>query len=130
MITPRIINFLQTGTSETGFISVASMEENIPFGIKRVYWIYGTHTNQVRGNHAHKKGDQVLICLAGQTEILLENRDGRIDSFILQHPNEGLLIPALYWLQIKILQPSTLLCISAEEFDEHNYIREYKKFKS
>ena len=130
MSTPRIINFLQTGTSETGFISVASLEENIPFGIKRVYWIYGTQTGQVRGNHAHKKGDQVLVCLAGQTEVSLESANGNVNAFILQNPNQGLLIPALYWLQIKIMQPSTLLCISAEEFDENNYIREYKSFKS
>ena len=130
MPTPRIIDFIQTGEIENGFISVASVEENIPFGIKRVYWIYGTHPNQIRGNHAHKKGDQVLICLSGETSIDLESANGQLNSFILNKPNQGLLVPALYWLKIKIIQPSTLLCISAEEFDENNYIRDYKAFKS
>lgn len=125
---PRIIDFLQTGDPQNGFISVASPEENIPFNIKRVYWIYGTYTGQQRGCHAHKKGDQVLISIAGKTEVHLENTKGETYIFILNHPNQGLLIPSLYWLEIRIIEPATLLCISAEEFDETNYIRNYSDF--
>ncbi len=130
MSKPRIIDFLQTGESETGFISVATIGDNIPFSIKRVYWIYGTQTNQVRGNHAHKVGDQVLINISGNTKVSLENKDGEKSTYILTNPNQGLLIPSLYWLTIHIIEPSILVCISAEEFDEKNYIRDYSEFKS
>jgi hypothetical protein len=127
---PHLIHFTGIGDQEVGFISVAQSNTHIPFEIKRVYWVYQTPEMIQRGNHAHKLGQQVLIAMHGKIEVQLETIDAKKNIFILDKPSIGLFIPINCWRTFNMSADAVLLCLSSIEFDESDYIREYKQFKS
>ncbi|MFN6947039.1 MAG: sugar 3,4-ketoisomerase [Cytophagaceae bacterium] len=128
MTQPSLISFKKIGDSDSGFISVAQFEEQVPFDIKRIFWIYDSPEALIRGNHAHRTGKQVIIPLKGEIEVSLENSGGETNVFVLKDPNTGLLVPEMHWLKIKMEKDSVLLCISSMPYDEKNYMREKKEF--
>ena len=127
---PRIIDFQKIGNPEIGYISVAEPKSELPFPVKRVYWVYGTPENSERGNHASKTGKQVLVIVNGEAEVILENPEGKITTFKLNDPNTGLYVPPLHWKQIKLSEKAIILSLASSEFDESDYLRDYKLFKS
>ncbi|HXA02186.1 MAG TPA: FdtA/QdtA family cupin domain-containing protein, partial [Cytophagaceae bacterium] len=70
---PYIIEFEKIGDPEVGFISVAENQQDFPFDIKRIYWVYETPAGVDRGNHAHINGQQVLVAVHGSAKIYLNN---------------------------------------------------------
>jgi len=127
---PRIIEFQKIGSQEIGYISVAEPKGELPFSVKRVYWVYGTPENSERGNHASKTGKQVLVLVSGEAEVILENSEGKVITFKLSDPNTGLYVPPLHWKQIRLSEKAIILSLASTEFDESDYIRDYKLFKS
>jgi hypothetical protein len=127
---PQLIDFQQIGEPSIGYISIAENLINIPFEIKRTYWVYATPEDVERGNHANRKGAQVLVCLKGECNIFLENKKGIKYHYILSNPNQGLYVPPMHWR--KILMGPEVVCISlcSSVFDENDYIREYQEFLS
>ena len=128
MSSPRLIDFQQIGDPEIGFISIAQNMKNLPFEIKRAYWVYGTPEKIERGNHANRKSEQVLISLKGSVTIFLENTKGIKFHYVLSNPNQGLYIPAMHWRRLKMNQEVVCLSLSSTEFKEDDYIREYNEF--
>ena len=110
--------------------SLVPLEENInvPFDIKRVYYIFGTKEGVVRGKHAHKDLKQLIICVSGKCKILLD--DGYTKEIIeLNDPTKGLYIEDLVWREMYDFSPDCVLMVLANKYyDEEDYIRDYNKF--
>lgn len=123
----RIISFPKR-RNKTGDLTFLEAEHEIPFAIKRIYYIYDVAHNARRGFHAHKKLQQVLICVHGSCKILLN--DGEETTVVeLNNPSEGLLIDSAIWREMYDFSPgAVLLVLASEYYDESDYIREYKAF--
>ena len=115
-------------TSDEGIISVLE-KENLPFVPKRTYWIYDVPTKTKRGGHYHYQLEQVIIAISGVLNITLEDTSGVKYKFILEKPNEYLHIPKGYWRDIFFEKNTILYCIASEEYDENDYVRDYRDFK-
>lgn len=126
--TPKIINFNKIGNSSLGYISVAEIEDNIPFEIKRVYWTYFTPNHVKRGAHAHKKLHQVIVAVSGSIELFLKDNIGNEFNFILDNPSKGLYIPNGYWRDIQFSRHAVLLCLASAVYKEEDYIRNFSMF--
>ena len=112
--------------------SLISLEENInvPFAIKRVYFIYDTEDKVIRGNHAHHTLEQILVCVHGSCVILLS--DGiESKSIYLRRPNCGLYIPPKIWHEMSSFsEGAVLMSLASDFYKEDDYIRDYNKFIS
>ncbi|SFD63167.1 sugar 3,4-ketoisomerase [Flavobacterium phragmitis] len=103
--------------------------DTIPFVSRRVYYLYDVPSGSKRGGHAHKGQQQFLIALSGSFDVIL--KDGKNKQVItLNKPNIGLLIVPGIWREIQNFSSgSVCLVLSSHEFEEEDYIREYKKYK-
>ena len=102
--------------------------KDIPFAIKRVYYMYDTKEGVVRGHHAHKKLQQILVCVHGSCKIKLDN--GLEKKIVyLEKPYEGLYIANDMWREMYDFSADAVLMVFASEFyDESDYIRDYNEF--
>ena len=120
-------SFLRHG-DEQGFLIAIEECHDIPFQIRRVYYMYGTSGGVVRGRHAHKSLEQVLICVHGSCKIRLNDGKER-ETVVLDQPNEGLYLPHSVWREMFDFSPDAVLMVLASEFyDESDYIRDYDEF--
>ena len=109
---------------------LVSLEEfkDIPFQIKRVYFMYDTEKKVVRGKHAHKNLEQILVCIHGSCKILLDN--GREKKVVpLEKPYEGLYVANDMWREMfDFSSDAVLLVFASDIYDESDYIRDYDEF--
>lgn len=111
--------------------SLVAIEGNheIPFSIKRIYYMYNIQHDASRGCHAHKKLQQVLICINGQCSILLDNGFEK-EEVILSKKTEGLYIPPRIWHEIHgCSTDAIILSLASDYYDESDYIRNYDDFR-
>ena len=131
MITVDDIKLLKLNTFVDSEGSLVPIESNstIPFEIKRVFYIYGVHDQEDRGEHSHHTTEQVLICLNGQIKVLCD--DGKDEKeWILDKPNQALYIPNLIWdEQTYLTSGSVLLVLTNTNYDPSDYIEDYEEFK-
>jgi dTDP-4-dehydrorhamnose 3,5-epimerase-like enzyme len=121
------INFETKGDKRGSLISLEE-NKNIPFDIKRVYYIFGTKPKVRRGFHAHKKLQQILIVISGSCKILLDNGKSK-ESILLNSPSKGLLIKEMIWREMYDFSPDCVLLVLASDFyNESDYIRKYEDF--
>ncbi len=114
---------------ERGNLIVLEQEKTVPFQIKRLYYIYGTSAGVSRGFHAHRKLEQLAVCVAGKCRMLLDDGINQQDVW-LDTPQEGILIESMIWHEMHDFSSDcVLLVIASEHYDESDYIREYSKFK-
>ena len=110
--------------------NLVALEENkdIPFAIKRVYYMYDTGEGVRRGYHAHKALEQILICIHGSCKVLLDN--GRETKVVpLEKPYEGLYIANDMWREMYDFSPDAVLMVLASDYyNEDDYIRNYDEF--
>ena len=103
---------------------------DFPFDIKRVYYIWGTDKNVVRGKHAHRKLEQVIICTSGSCDFILDDGHNR-ETVHLDSPTQGLHIKANIWREFTNFSPDcVVLVLASEHYDESDYIRDYDQFKA
>ena len=127
----RLTKFVSHGDARGQLIALESLSEQVPFEIKRVYYIFDTTPGTVRGKHAHKDLRQVLICVSGACTIDCELPDGRKSQHRLDWPDCGLLIEGLVWREMKeFSKDAVLLVLASQHYDENDYIRDYGTFKS
>lgn len=101
---------------------------DIPFSIKRVYYMYDTKEGVHRGFHAHRKLEQILVCVSGSCKVLLDNGTERKEVF-LEKPYEGLYVSSGMWREMYDFSPdAVLLVLASEPYDESDYIRDYDQF--
>ena len=109
---------------------LVALEEwrDIPFEIKRVYYMYETVNGVVRGRHAHKSLEQILICIHGTCKILLDNGSEK-KVVPLEKPYEGLYISNDMWREMyDFSTDAVLLVLASQPYDESDYIRDYDEF--
>ncbi|HNV71282.1 MAG TPA: FdtA/QdtA family cupin domain-containing protein [Candidatus Ozemobacteraceae bacterium] len=111
-----------------GNISYANSRENIPFEIKRVYYLYDVPAGETRGGHAHRQLYELLFAAQGSYDVVLD--DGNCKSIIhLNRPHLGLLIVPGIWRElINFSSGAISLVLASEVYDESDYIREYDQF--
>jgi dTDP-4-dehydrorhamnose 3,5-epimerase-like enzyme len=110
---------------------LVALEEfkDIPFQIKRVYYMYDTVPDVVRGHHAHKVLQQILICIHGSCKIRLDNGIEK-KTVPLEKPYEGLYVSSNMWREMYDFSSDAVLMVLASElYDESDYIRDYDEFK-
>ncbi len=111
--------------------SLVSLEgnKNIPFEIKRVYYIYGTQLGVARGFHAHKNLKQLAVCISGKCRMVLDSGKQR-EEIWLDSPAKGLLIEEFIWREMHDFTPDCVLLVLASEcYDDGDYIRDYQEYK-
>jgi dTDP-4-dehydrorhamnose 3,5-epimerase-like enzyme len=127
MICGELIDFNILG-DERGSLIAIEEGYNIPFDIKRVYYIFDTKKNVTRGYHAHKNLKQMAISVKGSCTFILDN--GSIKEEIkLDNPKQGLYLEGLIWREMKdFSEDCVLLVLASEHYDENDYIRDYNNF--
>ena len=124
---PYLIHFNSIGKPDIGYISIAE-KETLPFVPKRIYWTYFTPENVKRGFHSHYNLEQVLVAVAGRIIVTTQMKNGDKQEFILDSPKTGLFIPKMCWRMMQYSHNAVQMCIASEEYDEKDYIRDYKEF--
>lgn len=113
-----------------GNLSVAEYEKQIPFIPKRCFWVFDVPSREVRGEHAHKKLHQYLICVKGSVSVVLDDGLNKAEV-VLDKPNLGLHIPPRVWgIQYKYSTDAVLLVLASEAYDAEDYLRDYTGFIS
>ena len=113
---------------ERGHLVVLENGHNVPFDVKRVFYIYGTQPGIARGFHAHKKSKQLLIAVSGSVEIHCE-MNGEKSVHVLDRPDKGLYVEGLVWHTMENFSPDCVLAVLADDYyNENDYIRDYEQF--
>ena len=113
---------------ERGSLVALESNKNVPFDIKRVYYIFGTKEGVSRGFHAHRNLKQVAVCVTGSCRFVLDNGKSR-EEIILDSATTGLVIEGLTWREMHdFSQDCVLLVLASEHYDKADYIRDYQKF--
>ena len=112
----------------TGHITAVNDSVEIPFTIKRVFYLYDIPGGESRGAHAHKQCHQFIVAASGAFEVLLD--DGKAKRVIpLNRPNRGLHIPPGIWAsEINFSSGSNALVLASELYDEKDYLRDYSDY--
>ena len=101
---------------------------DIPFNIKRIYYLYDVPSGESRGAHAHKELRQLIIAANGSFSITLDDGQNK-KSVTLNRPYQGLYIVPGIWRDLDDFSSgAVLLCLASEHYDEHDYIRDYDEF--
>lgn len=123
----QIINFQIKGDARGSLIALEK-EHNVPFDIKRVYYIFDTKDGVRRGYHAHKNLKQLAICVKGSCKFLLDDGTNK-HVYDLNEPTKGLYIEGLVWREMFDFSPDCVLMVLADAYyDETDYIRDYESF--
>lgn len=122
-----LLRFPKFGSEREGYLSVAESDRNCPFPLRRTYWVYGCPEGQQRGGHAHRDVHQILICVAGEVEVILSDGVNQ-KRFILNDPTLGLYQKPLIWGDLIHRKQSVLLVLASDYYSEAEYIRNYEDF--
>ena len=123
----NIVHLVEHGDNRGTLIALEQMA-NIPFEIKRVYYMFDTVSGVRRGFHAHKCLKQMLICVHGSCKILLDDGSEK-QEVLLDKPNKGLIIESNIWREMfDFSEDAVLMVVASELYDESDYIRNYDDF--
>ena len=122
-----LIEFPQKGDARGNLVVVEGIND-IPFEIKRVFYIYGSDNEVVRGKHANKESEFVLINVSGTSKLRVN--DGKDDKiYNLDRPHIGVYLPRMVWKEMyDFSSDSVLLCLASTKYDPNEYIRDYDIF--
>jgi hypothetical protein len=111
-----------------GNLTVAEQIDNVPFEIKRVYWVYDVPAGESRGGHAHKRLKQLIVAVSGSFHVTLDNGHERA-TILLNHPWQGLLIETNTWRTLDDFSSGAVcLVLASEHYAESDYIYDYDEF--
>ncbi|MEG1925513.1 MAG: FdtA/QdtA family cupin domain-containing protein [Ruthenibacterium sp.] len=123
----RILNFKDMGDAR-GNLIVVEGEKDIPFSIQRVFYIYGSDSKVIRGQHANKLSEFVLINIAGTSKVDIDNGVEK-RTIPLDAPGKGLYIKTMIWKDMYEFSPdSVLLVLANTHYDGKEYIRNYDEY--
>lgn len=120
---------LSSSNPSLGKLTFIQNPDDLPFEIKRAYWIYDVNSSDVtRGFHSHKKLHQVLVCMHGSVDINIQNFKENV-TYTLNDPSVGLYIGPDNWREMSNFSDGAVLTVFAsEKYDENDYIRDYDTF--
>ena len=123
----KILEFGDLG-DERGKLVVVEGAQDIPFEIKRVFYIYGSDSQVVRGQHANRNSEFVLINVSGSSKVRVDNGFEK-EIIELNRPRMGLYLPTMVWKDMyDFSEDSVLLVLANTHYDGHEYIRDYDEF--
>jgi len=112
-----------------GNLSFFENDNQIPFKIKRTYWIYDVPGGEYRGSHAFKDSTELIIALSGSFDLVLN--DGKEEKrFHLNRSYSGLYVPNMLWRSLDNFSTNSVaLVVSSHAYDETDYVRDFDEFK-
>ncbi|MER0325900.1 sugar 3,4-ketoisomerase [Vibrio vulnificus] len=126
----ELVSFIQFPVigDERGNLVALERNKEIPFDIRRVYYMFGMQSDLARGFHAHKELIQVAVCLKGSCDILMD--DGNYKQVVtLNSPDKGLVIDTMQWHEMaNFSDDCVLLVLASDVYNESDYIRDYREF--
>lgn len=123
----KLIEFPQKG-DDRGHLVIVEGNQDIPFEIKRVFYIYGSDRDVVRGRHANYNTEFVLINVAGTSKVKVDDGTNQ-KIFSLDRPHTGIFLPKMVWKDMyDFSEDSVLLVLASEHYDAEEYIRDYEQY--
>lgn len=123
-----VINFKSLCGENIGYLTPIEAGEDIPFNVKRIYYIYGVPGDARRGFHSHTDLKQVLICLNGRVDILCKTPFEEV-VVSLDNPTKGLYIGEMIWREMfNFSEGAILLVLANHHYDEKDYLRNYEEY--
>lgn len=123
----RKLQFADLG-DDRGKLVVAEGEIDIPFKIERVFYMYGSDDSVVRGQHANRNSEFVLINVAGSSKVMITDGENK-EIVELNRPMEGVYIPKMIWKEMyDFSRDSVLLVLASTHYDGSEYIRNYEDY--
>lgn len=121
MCLPKIID-------PRGNLTVAESMKDMPFDIKRVYWVYDVPGGECRGGHAHKECKEFIIAVSGSFHVTLDDGNNK-NTYLLNHPYQGLFVETGIWRTLDDFSSGAVcLVLASDLYDEGDYIRDYDEF--
>ena len=123
----KLLNFNEKG-DERGKLVIVEGNKDVPFEIKRLFYIYGSDKDVVRGKHANRDSEFVLINVSGSSKVMVT--DGKEKQVIqLTKPRQGVYLPKMVWKEMyDFSEDSVLLVLASTHYDGNEYIRTYDEF--
>ena len=123
-----MLEFPQKG-DDRGHLVIVEGGIDIPFDIKRAFYIYGSDHDVIRGQHANRKTEFVLINVIGTSKVKVKDGEGNEVIYCLNNPNTGIYLPTMVWKEMyDFSEDSVLLVLASEHYDASEYIRNYDEF--
>lgn len=123
----KIIDFPKI-SDHRGNLSFIESNKHIPFDIKRIYYLYDSPTESERGEHGHKKLQQIIIAISGSFNFTLDDGYNR-KNFYLENPWQGLYVPPMMWRELNNFSSGSVCLVLASDFySEDDYYRNYEDF--
>ena len=114
-----------------GSLAPIEFDRDVPFEVKRMFYVFGVHNQNDRGKHSHYKTKQLLISISGAITVTCDDGMGGIMHYLLEKPWSALYIPEMIWdEQIYNSKDSVLLVLSNTSYDPSDYIEDYEEFRS
>lgn len=114
---------------ERGWLVAIEGSGDIPFDIRRIFYIFGSDCSVVRGKHANRRSEFVLVNVCGSCRVKTVETNGDVQEFVLDKPHTGIYLPKLVWKDMyDFSEDSILLCLSSQHYDNAEYIRDYDVF--
>ena len=124
----RMIEFRTFSDEKYGSLAALESGRNIPFEVRRVYYIFDVPISEQRGFHSHNKLEQVLVCVSGSVAITV-SKPGETSTVLLDSPRKGLYIGPMIWRVMHDFSPgAVLLVLASEYYDESDYIRNFESY--
>jgi hypothetical protein len=126
---PKIFNFEAFGGTEEGILISTQAAGQLPFPVKRIFWLHQVPVGHFRGHHAHHTTEEILITIQGSITVNTETYAGT-QVFTLDSPIKALYLPAQCWVTYTFSPGALLLCLTSTDYDPADYIRDYNEFQS
>ena len=124
----KMLEFSQKG-DDRGHLVVVEGKRDIPFDIKRAFYIYGSDSNVIRGQHANRESEFVLINVAGRSKVKVKDGKGKEIIYSLNKPHTGIYIPKMIWKEMyDFSNDSVLLVFTNTYYNPDEYIRNYDEY--
>jgi len=124
--TPKLIQFPKIQDPKGNLTFMQNLDQ-VPFQIKRTFWTYDVPGGEIRGGHAYKSQQEIIIALSGSFDVIVTNLDGTTERYSLNRSYYGLYLPNLTWRHMENFSTNSLsLHISSKEFTDEDYVREFE----
>ena len=125
----KLLKFSELGDDDKGHLVVIEGGTNVPFEIKRVFYIYDSSNDVIRGQHANRNSEFCLINVSGTSKVRVVDQKGNEKILTLNQPHTGINIPTMIWKDMyDFSQDSILLVLSNKHYDASEYIKDYDAF--
>ena len=124
----KMLEFSQKG-DDRGHLVIVEGGQDIPFDVKRIFYIYGSDKDVIRGQHANRESEFVLINVAGTSKVKVKDGKGNEAIYSLNRPHTGIYLPKMIWKDMyDFSEDSVLLCLASTHYNGEEYIRNYDEF--